>query len=135
MSPPLIVEVTRGGVVESHHEVDVAIVGTDGHRSSFGKPQRWTLARSSMKPIQAFPLVATGAADAFDLTQAHLAFACASHNGEPRHVDTVTEWLGRLGYDADTLECGTSGGFRINWCPRSRPIVAITTAPASTLAS
>jgi len=106
MSPPLIVEVTRGGVVESHHEVDVAIVGTDGHRSSFGKPQRWTLARSSMKPIQAFPLVATGAADAFDLTQAHLAFACASHNGEPRHVDTVTEWLGRLGYDADTLECG-----------------------------
>ena len=29
--------VTRGGVVESHHEVDVAIVGADGHRSGFGK--------------------------------------------------------------------------------------------------
>ena len=106
MSPPLIVEVTRGGVVESRHEVDVAIVGADGHRSGFGRPQRGTLARSSMKPIQAFPLVATGAADAFDLADEHLALACASHNGEPRHVDVVGEWLGRLGFDADTLECG-----------------------------
>ncbi|MEM9467624.1 MAG: asparaginase [Actinomycetota bacterium] len=106
MSPPLIVEVTRGGVVESHHEVDVAIVGADGHRSGFGRPQRPTLARSSMKPIQAFPLVATGAADAFDLQQEHLALACASHNGEPRHVEVVTEWLGRLGHDHTTLECG-----------------------------
>ena len=106
MSPPLIVEATRGGVVESRHEVDVAIVGADGHRSGFGQPRRHTLARSSMKPIQAFPLVATGAADAFDLADEHLALACASHNGEPRHVDTVTEWLGRLGYDAGTLECG-----------------------------
>lgn len=59
-----------------------------------------------MKPIQAFPLVATGAADAFDLADEHLALACASHNGEPRHVDVVGEWLGRLGYDAETLECG-----------------------------
>lgn len=106
MSPPLVVEVTRGGVVESHHEVDVAIVGADGHRSGFGKPQRWTLARSSMKPIQAFPLVATGAADAFDLDQGHLALSCASHSGESRHVDTVADWLHRLGFDTDTLECG-----------------------------
>lgn len=106
MSPPLIVEVTRGGVVESRHEVDVAIVGADGHRSGFGRPRRGTLARSSMKPIQAFPLVATGAADAFELGDEQLALSCASHNGEPRHVAVVGEWLGRLGYDADTLECG-----------------------------
>ena len=140
MSPPLIVEVTRGGVVESHHEVDVAIVGTDGHRSSFGKPQRWTLARSSMKPIQAFPLVATGAADAFDLTQAHLAFACASHNGEPRHVDTVTEWLVGSGTTLTRLNAvrtsRSTNHRRMPWCTtRSRLIVAITTAQASTLAS
>ena len=106
MSPPLIVEVTRGGVVESRHEVDVAIVGADGHRSGFGRPRRGTLARSSMKPIQAFPLVATGSADAFELGDEQLALSCASHNGEPRHVAVVGEWLGRLGYDADTLECG-----------------------------
>ena len=106
MSPPLIVEITRGGSVESRHEVDVAIVGSDGHRSGFGKPKRPTLARSSMKPIQAFPLVATGAADAFGLADEHLALACASHNGEPRHVEVVGEWLGRLGYTVDTLECG-----------------------------
>ncbi|MEM9522335.1 MAG: asparaginase [Actinomycetota bacterium] len=106
MSPPLVVEVTRGGTVESRHEVDVALVGADGHRSGFGRPQRPTLARSSMKPIQAFPLIATGAADAFDLETEHVALSCASHNGEPRHVGVVAEWLARLGYDTDTLECG-----------------------------
>ncbi|MEO0493903.1 MAG: asparaginase [Actinomycetota bacterium] len=107
MSPPLIVEVTRGGFVESRHEVDVAVVGADGHRSGFGQPRRPVLARSSMKPIQAFPLVATGAAKAFDLSTEHVALACASHNGEPVHVDLVTGWLDRLDLTIDDLECGS----------------------------
>lgn len=106
MSPPLIVEVTRGGVVESRHEVDVAIVGADGHRSGFGQPRRAAIARSSMKPIQAFPLIATGAADALDLNEEQVALACASHSGEPRHVEAVGAWLEHLGYGEATLECG-----------------------------
>ena len=106
MSPPVIVEVRRGHVVESLHEVDVAVVGADGHRSGFGQPGRRVLARSAIKPIQAFPLVATGAADAFDLPARRIALACASHNGEPGHVDEVTAWLDDIGLDAAALECG-----------------------------
>ena len=106
MSPPLVVEITRGHVVESRHEVDVAVVGTDGHRSGFGQPTRGVLARSAIKPIQAFPLVATGAADAFDLPQRRVSLACASHNAEPGHVDEVTGWLAAIGLDQGALECG-----------------------------
>lgn len=107
MSPPVVVEVLRGHVIESRHEVDVAVVGADGHRSGFGQPVRRVLARSAIKPIQAFPLLATGAADAFGLGDRRVALACASHNGEPRHVDEVTAWLSDLGLDRSALECGS----------------------------
>lgn len=106
MSPPLVVEVTRGHVVESRHEVDVAVVSADGHRSGFGQPARNVLARSAIKPIQAFPLVATGAADAFEFPERRLALACASHNAEPGHVEEVTDWLATIGLDEGALECG-----------------------------
>lgn len=106
MSPPVVVEVMRGHVVESRHEVDVAVVGADGHRSGFGQPSRSVLARSAIKPIQAFPLVATGAADAFDLAPRRVALAGASHNGEQGHVDEVTAWLAEIGLDTSALECG-----------------------------
>lgn len=94
-------------MVESRHEVDVAVVGLDGHRSGHGHPSRGVLARSAIKPIQAFPLVATGAADAFALPDRRLALACASHNGEPGHVDEVGRWLAEIGLGAEALECGS----------------------------
>ena len=62
--------------------------------------------RSAIKPIQALPLVSTGAADAFGLTDVELALACSSHDGERGHVDGVSAWLARLGLDSDALECG-----------------------------
>ena len=62
--------------------------------------------RSAIKPIQALPLVSTGAADAFGLTDIELALACSSHDGERGHVDGVSAWLARLGLDSDALECG-----------------------------
>ena len=62
--------------------------------------------RSAIKPIQALPLVSTGAADAFGLTDVDLALACSSHDGERGHVDGVSAWLARLGLDSDALECG-----------------------------
>ena len=106
MSPPIVVEVTRGHVVESRHEVDAAVVGLDGHRSGFGHPDRGVLARSAIKPIQAFPLLATGAADAFGLDDRRLALSCASHGGEPGHVAEVGRWLTEIGLGVEALECG-----------------------------
>jgi len=106
MSPPLIVELWRGPSLESRHEVDVAVVGRDGHRSGWGVPSRLVMARSALKPIQALPLITTGAADRFGLGDDALALACASHGGEPRHVAVVDRWLSEIGASVAQLECG-----------------------------
>ena len=57
-------------------------------------------------PLQALPLIETGAADRFNLTNKELALACASHKGEPAHIAAVEAWLARTGLDASALECG-----------------------------
>ena len=104
---PLLVEITRGDSVESWHEVDAVVVGTDGAVvDSWGDMTRRVLPRSSLKPIQAIPLVATGAASSFALSEVELALACASHDGEPAHVAAVACWLERVGVPVDELACG-----------------------------
>jgi L-asparaginase II len=104
---PIRVEVTRGGVVESVHDLDAVVVSSGGTVvDSWGDPDRAVLPRSSTKPIQAVPLVATGAADAFDLTDRELALACSSHNAEPAHVSAVVRWLELVGATPADLECG-----------------------------
>lgn len=109
--PPLRVEVRRGRLVESSHRVHVAVVDADGQVvRSWGDPERRTHPRSAIKPIQALPLVETGAADAFGLGDVELTLACASHNGETDHVATVETWLGRIGCSPHDLECGAQAG-------------------------
>src|SRR3546814_5469262 len=104
---PLLVEVTRGSQVESRHRAAVAVVDTDGKLVvSAGDTDRPVYARSAIKSLQAIALVESGGADAFELSEAELALACASHSDEPRHVDAVTAWLTRIGLSVADLECG-----------------------------
>ena len=109
---PWIVEITRGELTESTHLGHGAVIDAQGHpRLTFGESKRNTFPRSAMKWIQGLELVMSGAADAYSMTDAELALACASHNGEPEHVDAVTGILKRLHLDADDLECGISLPF------------------------
>lgn len=105
---PVLVEATRGGIVESFHRGAVAIVDADGAlHTAIGDIDRPVFPRSAVKLLQALPLVASGAADAFALTDDELALACASHNGEPAHVRAAARMLAKAGLDAAALECGT----------------------------
>ncbi len=106
MKEPVIVELVRGGFGESRHEVDVVVAEPGETPSGWGHINRPVLARSSMKPIQAIPLVTSGALDALGLSEEHLALAAASHNGEPLHVQMVAEWLESIGLGIEHLECG-----------------------------
>ncbi len=104
---PVLVEATRGDMIESRHRAAAAVVDTEGRVVvQAGEIERLVYARSAIKPLQALALVESGAADAFDLGPAELALACASHNGEPRHTETVGAWLARIGCTPDDLECG-----------------------------
>jgi L-asparaginase II len=103
----VLVEVMRGAMVESRHGGALAIVDSAGRIvRSIGDVERPVYARSAIKPLQALPLVESGAADAYNLGDAELALACASHHGQPIHVETVTRWLERAGLEVADLECG-----------------------------
>lgn len=105
---PVLVEATRGAMVESRYRGAFAVVDLEGRViASAGDLERPVYARSAIKPLQAIPLVESGAAEAFGLGDAEIALACASHRGEPRHVAAVTAWLGRISCSVADLECGT----------------------------
>ena len=107
MTDPLLVELVRWPLTESTHPVHVAVVDTDGSVvRAWGDADRITHPRSAAKPLQALPLVETGAADAFGLGDVELALACASHSGEAGHVEAVERWLARIGCSVADLECG-----------------------------
>ena len=104
---PMEIEVTRGAMVESRHRVRFAVSDGAGRLLRHGgDPEAPIYARSAIKPLQALALVETGAAEAYGLGDAEIALACASHAGEPRHIETVTAWLERIGLAIEDLECG-----------------------------
>lgn len=102
-----LVERWRGDVLECLHLGHAVICDASGQIvESWGDASATFFPRSSCKMIQALPLVESGAADAFGLTDAHLALACASHEGAPIHTDAVARWLSGLGLGEDDLRCG-----------------------------
>jgi len=108
MSNPVLVEVTRGAIVESRHRGAIVVTDASGRRrAALGDVEAAVFPRSAVKALQALPLVESGAADRYRLGPAALALACASHGGEPRHVETAAAMLAACGRSAADLECGT----------------------------
>lgn len=105
----VMVHVLRGGLVESMHRGDLAVVDWQGRLLFFaGEPEgKVTFLRSSAKPIQALPIVESGAADRFGFSDEELAVTCASHSGEARHVATVRRILEKIGLSEADLQCGS----------------------------
>jgi L-asparaginase II len=135
---PILVEVTRGTMVESRHAGSVAVLDAKGKvRLSCGDIAQPIYPRSAIKPIQAMPLIETGAAETYKLSDVEIALACASHGGEPRHVAAVLTWLGRIGCTVDDLECGAHPPRRPSrsTAPTARSRSSTTTARASTQVS
>jgi L-asparaginase II len=105
---PVLVEAWRGPIVESCHRGAYAVVDAEGAIvASAGDIDRPVYPRSAIKLLQALPLVESGAAERFGLSDAELALACASHEGEPAHAATAASALAKAGLDESVLECGT----------------------------
>jgi len=108
MANPVLVEVTRGSIVESRHRGAIAVSDAAGRWVvAVGDVEAPVFPRSAVKPVQALPLVESGAAEAYGFGAAELALASASHSGEPRHVDIAAAMLAAAGRSVADLECGT----------------------------
>ncbi|HEX5089576.1 MAG TPA: asparaginase [Nocardioides sp.] len=98
-APVVVAEVVRSGFVEGHHRGSVVALSSDGSPAwSVGDTTGPVLPRSCNKPLQALGMVRLG----LDLPPDLLALVCASHSGEPFHLDGVRRILelGGLGVDA-----------------------------------
>ena len=105
---PDLVHALRGSTLESFHRGALAVVDGDGDLlCALGDVDRPIFPRSACKVLQALPLVASGAADAWGLSDEELALACASHGGEPRHTAAAASMLAKAGLDQAALECGS----------------------------
>jgi L-asparaginase II len=103
----ILVEVTRGALVESRHVGAAVVVDAKG-RVVFGAGDHAeaVFPRSAVKALLALPLVETGAADRLGLSDEELALTCSSHSGQPEHTNTAGSMLHKAGRDASCLECG-----------------------------
>jgi L-asparaginase II len=107
MENPVLVEALRGGWVESRHRGAVSVVDVDGATLlAIGDVTALVFPRSAIKALQALALVESGAADHYGFGDEELALACASHSGEPAHVEGVVRMLARAGLDPSALACG-----------------------------
>jgi L-asparaginase II len=99
---PIVAEVVRNGVVESVHRGSLVGLAADGTTSiDVGEVDAQIFARSSLKPLQALALLRAGWQPA---DGEEIALACASHSGEPEHLDVVRRILAEAGLDEKALD-------------------------------
>jgi L-asparaginase II len=92
----------------------VAVVSAAGKSVAVvGDPGTFTFIRSSAKPFQLAPFVASGRFDAYNFPSPveALAVMAASHAGEDRHARTVQALLRAGGLTREALACGTHPPF------------------------
>jgi L-asparaginase II len=97
----VVAEVVRSGFVEGYHWGSAVALRADGSvRWSVGDIDRPVFPRSCNKPLQAAAMVRAG----LPARDRLLALACASHSGEPFHLDGVRELLGGVGLAESALQ-------------------------------
>ena len=109
------IEVKRGELVENIIRADIAVTDINGKLLYYlGDAYKYTYMRSCSKPIQALVPLKAGIAEKFKLSDKELAVMCASHSGEPFHVEAVRSILKRIGLDESYLQCGPAYSFSNN---------------------
>jgi L-asparaginase II len=104
---PVLVRVWRGGAVESQHRGAWALANASGEiLEGAGEWEKPVFVRSSVKCLQALPLLESGAAERFGLRDSEVALALSSHNAEACHTEGVAGLLARIGLSVANLRCG-----------------------------
>ena len=90
------------------HAGAIAVVDADSRLThALADPTQVFFSRSSIKPLQALPLVEAGGLEHYGFGAEQLALCTASHNGSDQHRAIVAGMLEQLELDASALQCGT----------------------------
>ena len=102
-----LITVTRGEEADTVHSGTACLSDARGNILwSLGDVEDRAFLRSSAKPLQAMPVITTGAADAFGLDDRDLAILCGSHTGDPEQIAQVSGILAKCRLTGDALACG-----------------------------
>jgi len=104
---PVLVRVRRGGRTESQHRGALVAVRDGRVVAARGDAEFPVFVRSAAKPLQVLPLLESGAADRFGVTEEEIALACASHDGSDDHARVARSLLDRGGFTEADLRCGS----------------------------
>ncbi|MDQ2872583.1 MAG: asparaginase [Candidatus Eremiobacteraeota bacterium] len=101
------VEVTRGDLAESMHEIAACAVDAKGQVVlAAGNIDKPVYLRSTAKPFIAAAAIAAGVREQFELERHEIAVMAGSHSGEPFHIGAVRAILYKIGMTEDALQCG-----------------------------
>lgn len=104
---PVLVTSTRCGVIETRFRGSAALVDASGAVVwGCGDLDAPTYPRSAIKFIQVLPVIMSGVVAAYGLTDEEVAVMCASHSGEPAHLEAVASILRKSGVPEGALRCG-----------------------------
>lgn len=107
MTNPVLIELTRGPLVESLHSGALALARSNGELVvSIGDVKRPVFPRSAVKAFQCLPVIESGAADRFEFGDREIALCCASHSGTEAHATLAASMLARAKLDQSALGCG-----------------------------
>lgn len=107
----ILLEKTRGSIVESVITGHLVVVNNKDIVKSYGDPECFTYIRSASKPFQSIPLITTGAYDYYNLNDKHLAIVSGSHSGQRIHRKLINEMLHKAGLSESHLKCGSHHPF------------------------
>lgn len=103
----VVVKIFRGNLIENLYRGDVSIIKNPGNSIySLGDEQKLTYWRSAAKPIQALPVIYSGAYQRYGFTDQELAIMAGSHNGEEKHIKLVFSILDKINLTEKDLKCG-----------------------------
>lgn len=111
----VLVEVTRGPIVESRHYGRLVAVTPEGEVvQAVGDPEALVLSRSALKPLQALATVKLALDQGIELSSEEIAVMCASHRAQEYHLNAVSNVLARAEVSESDLHCGVVRGSRLN---------------------
>lgn len=117
-----LIELTRNGVQECLHWGAMALTDTEGRvLAHVGNPHWLCFTRSTLKPLQALPLVHAEGGAHFGFNSQELAMLCASHNGEDMHVAQVSSILRKTGLRPAQMQCGCHVPYRFTFFDQPMP--------------
>ena len=109
------VNVRRGDQIESVHEIKVAVLDSKEKTIFSTKNNKdITYPRSAIKIFQSIPLILSGAAEFYNLTDKQIAISSSSHFGEPSHIKILKDWLKKTNIKEQYLKCGIHNPLNLN---------------------